>query len=479
MTFTTRSWSGTTALLCVLLLQNCQSNSLRATEEEALSASPSSASAMHEHTPSEPMAVRSLALPTSLSTTLASEEVLSTALFSSSLGPVAFSTRPIVNSSTAPYGLPAVAMSRASSAVPLGTPGRASSPDDSRVCEGKVEEVLRAMPGDEGEEDSKLPAQQRSTNLASEGDLASKELHTAGKWGHGDIRRDALNILLAMAGSEPPEAIQFMDVLLVAAQDKSCRHQALEALGKVAQASPAMFCTGLSSLRAAAKGEDKAVRLLALKTLGEVKWKHYFGEVEPAPDLPGYIDDILDSACPFWPEKQVKDTHLLVLMPATVDGEPFTLNLLGELIQRPKNGGHETKYSCYTYAVKAQFGAASPTASYWLLMTRDVLPGSRDKSYSDQKELVADYARRTGLPYELPKALEVATAILTHHVRDGERLYSASPWTYTRCQELIRSAWEAGTEYPIIVGGFDSPGLDIYKYGCDCRSHGVAGLRKF
>jgi hypothetical protein len=505
MTFTTRFWSGT-LLLCALLSQNCQPHAPRATEEGGLSASPAFASAMRQRTSSELLAMQSLTSlstppaahgsPFSFSTILASEEE------------VLFTPAAVGSSSTESYDLPAVAPSRASCAVPLSNaPGRASCLDGSRMCVSKVEEVLRAMPSDE--EDSKLPTKRQSSNSAQAGDHANGRACTGERaeldkaeeaakdvrlfsvetLGEGDRRLcaeqrgqsgDFLTILLDVASSKPDKAIQFLGVLLVASQDKDCRQQALEALGKVAQASPDMFSECSSLLRAATKGADKDVRLLALKALGEMEWKHYFGEVEPAPDLPGDMDDILDSTCPFWPEKQVKDTHLLVLMPATVDGKPFTLNLLRELIESPKrhSGGHGTKYGYYSDATKAQIGNNSPDRSYWLLMTRDVLPGSRDKSYRDQKKLIAGHAKRTGLPYELPKALEAAAAILTHHVRDGERLYSDDPWTYTRCQELIVDPGE-GKKYPAVVGGFGSSDLAVSYFYCDGRDGGVAGFRKF
>jgi hypothetical protein len=290
----------------------------------------------------------------------------------------------------------------------------------------------------------------------------------------GYIRRDTLNLLLCMAGAAPDKAAELLEVSLAAAQDKHFRQRALEALGKVAQASPDRVSACLPSLRAAAQEGDKAVRLLALKTFGEAEWKHYFGDVGPAPALPSDIDTILGSACPIWPERKVRDTHLLVLIPATVDGAPFTLNLLEELIQRPKNGGHETRYRYYDNDVNAQFGAASPECSYWLLMTRDVLEGSRSKSYSAQKALVESHASRTGDPYAVPRALEAATAILMHHARTGERLFGDAPYTYTRCQEL-----EDG-QYPVIVGGFEPSGLNVYfnRY-VYYNSHGVAGCRKF
>jgi hypothetical protein len=109
-----------------------------------------------------------------------------------------------------------------------------------------------------------------------------------------------------------------------------------------------------------------------------------------------------------------------------------------------------------------------------------VLPESHNKRYAEQKKLVTAHAKRTGLPYELPKVLEAATAILTHHVRDGERLYSGdNPWTYTRCQELIVGL-EEDEGYPSVVGGFESSGLRVSITGYDAYSGGgVAGVRKF
>ena len=208
-------------------------------------------------------------------------------------------------------------------------------------------------------------------------------------------------------------------------------------------------------------------------------WKKYLGEVGAGPSLPSDIADILNSACPFWPEKTVKDTHLLVLIPSRVTGKPFSLNLLRELVQHPQGGGHSTKYRFYDSDVQEQFGAQSPVHSYWVLVTRDVLEDSRNEDYASQQALVAQHASRTGLPYELPGALEAATAILSHYVRSGEHLYTDDPWTYTRCQELVVD--EDEDEYPVVVGGFSPGGLFVsagYSRN-DLSSSGVASLRKF
>jgi hypothetical protein len=217
--------------------------------------------------------------------------------------------------------------------------------------------------------------------------------------------------------------------------------------------------------------------VIPAEAFGVREWAQYFGGVGAAPSLPSDMDlvQVLNSPCPFWTGKAVKDTHLLVLIPATVDGKPFSLNLLGELIQCPKGGGHSTRYDCYDRDVQEQLGAQSPVRSYWVLMTRDVLEGSRSKDYASQKDLVTDHASRTGLPYELPGALEAATVILSHYVRSGERLYADAPWTYTRCQELVAYR---GSNYPAVVGGFAPGGIDVDDFNPDHDDGGVSCLRK-
>ena len=214
---------------------------------------------------------------------------------------------------------------------------------------------------------------------------------------------------------------------------------------------------------------------------GAEDWFQYLGKIEEAPPLPVNIIDTLNGPCPFWPGKQVRDTHLLVLIPATVNDKPLSLNLLEELIQHPQGGGHTAKYNNYGQRVQEQFGAQFPTRSYWVLMTRDVLEGSRGQTYAAQQALVAEHAERTQLPYELPGVLEATTAILSYYVRSGERLYSDSPDIYTRCRELVVYK---DNHYPTVVGGFSSGGIDVdyqdvYYHDFDNIYNGVAGLLRF
>ncbi len=200
---------------------------------------------------------------------------------------------------------------------------------------------------------------------------------------------------------------------------------------------------------------------------GKQAWEYYFDEIGLEPALPLNINTILDASCPFWHGKKIRDTHLLILIPAKVNGKSFSLNLLGMLIQHPQNNGYRTQYRHYDRHIQQKIGGYAPRQSYWLLMTRDILPDSSDKCYREQQKLVNNHANSTSLPYRLPNALEAATTILMHHVRKGEYLFSNAPRTYTRCKERI--GYADNKCLPTTVGGSHFSGLDVdYDFHFSC-----------
>ena len=226
----------------------------------------------------------------------------------------------------------------------------------------------------------------------------------------------------------------------------------------------------IEAQRVAKVTELKAIKRPSI-AFGKAEWEKYFGDVGEEPPLPDNINEILNEQCSYWPKgrwygtNKVKNTHLLVLIPKTVDGKPLTLNFLGELVQRPRSGGYATKYDYYNGDVKAEFGESGISSSYWILMSKDVIPNSRSKSFEDQCKLVK-------LADRVPKVLEALTAVLMHHVRSGERLYSDSSRTYSRCEEV-----ESSTGYRLAIGGFGSGGLFVSSYYDD--GSGVAVSREF
>jgi hypothetical protein len=197
---------------------------------------------------------------------------------------------------------------------------------------------------------------------------------------------------------------------------------------------------------------------------GAADWRKHFGDVGVEPPLPPDIEQILNGPCPIWPGKTLRETHLLVLIPERVNGQPLTLKLLGELVQKPLQG-NATKYSHFNIG---EYKDPPAPASHWALVTRDVLPNSRNKPYAEQQKIPQGYAG-----YQVPTILDAATAMFMEYIRSGTRLYGDSPWTYTRCQEKHNKDWQ------LLVGGFSAAGLVVnVKWPDDYERYGVGGLRK-
>ena len=199
------------------------------------------------------------------------------------------------------------------------------------------------------------------------------------------------------------------------------------------------------------------------KVFGKKDWEKYFGDIGEEPPLPYSIEDILNEPCSFWPDRKVKETHLLVLIPNTVNGKPFTINYLQKLIQEPKSG-FATTYDYYRYAISKPLEHKS-YRSHWALMTNDIIPRSRN-AFRQWNWFIADHSAKTGIPCKLPHELDVATCILTYYVRTGERLYSCT----TTCTKDVD---ERGSR--LSVGYFSNKGLcfDNYEY------YGESGVAEF
>ncbi len=212
--------------------------------------------------------------------------------------------------------------------------------------------------------------------------------------------------------------------------------------------------------------EEKKISIVPSIAFGAAEWKKYFGDVGVEPPLPSNIDQILMGPCPIWPDKKVHETHLLTLIPKTVNGTPLTLKNLGELVQKPLQG-NATQYRSFSLG---EYSDTPVPASHWILMSRDVIPNSRKKSYKDQQTLAQGC---TG--YAIPSVLGAAVAIFMEYVRSGTRLYNNNPWTYTSCQEQYNKNWQ------LVVGGFAPGGLhvsDYYVVG-GTEGLGVGVSRKF
>jgi hypothetical protein len=216
---------------------------------------------------------------------------------------------------------------------------------------------------------------------------------------------------------------------------------------------------------------SKALPKIPLKStlpaiaFGKELWAKYLGDVGEEPPLPPDIDKILKSPCPFFPGKKVEETHLLTLIPKTVNGKPLTLNFLEELVKHPKQG-QATKYRYCWDKVRQEYGETQLQNSYWVLLTKDIIPESRDFNLKPLNE--------KSIAYEIPHLLEVSVSIFMEYLRTGKKLYNDEPGSFSCCQERIGS-------FPIFVGYFSPGGLRIASHEPGIylpEFYGVGGLRR-
>jgi len=201
---------------------------------------------------------------------------------------------------------------------------------------------------------------------------------------------------------------------------------------------------------------------------GEKEWIKYFGFVKASP-IPRSIYPILESDCPFWKGKKVKETHICFLIPESVNNQTFTLKKLEKLVKLPKQG-YPTKYKHIWKDIFKNYGSLSPSQSYWVLMTKDILDESKNKTYQSQQILVESISKKTKTNYQIPYLLEVVTGLFITYVRFKICLPSLSS-TFTRCQEDISS-------YHLAAGGFNENGLSVVYNDAAYKDFGVIALRK-
>jgi hypothetical protein len=239
------------------------------------------------------------------------------------------------------------------------------------------------------------------------------------------------------------------------------------------------ICENLKSSRHSIKYQEHVLEKIERLYFGINKWQRYFGVELVAPYLPPDIREILQGPCPIFPGKKVAETHFLTLIP-----EGMSLEQLESLTQNPKEGnkiGFRCKDVTTWWEQKddttwEQHAKTSSGKAHWVLMTNDVIPDSRYKTWKDQQTLAATFK---GQGYELLSGIDAATCLLTEYVQTGRRFYTDSPWTWTRCVEQVKSG---SSQRPLAIGGFAPDGVTVTydgMFGVDYVINGVGVARKF
>lgn len=200
------------------------------------------------------------------------------------------------------------------------------------------------------------------------------------------------------------------------------------------------------------------------QVFGAREWTDRFGVVVPAAPLLSLRESLF---------QRLKETHVLVYIPKTVNGEPLTLKSLEELVKK-----HFSNSAC-NFILDPTVDTLKDNSiekSCWALMTKDILPKSRSKCYADQQAIVANFSAEGLTGYEVPTAIEAAICLIFRKSISSINNPDDDLEIYTRCQERTI---EGARGFQVAVGNFVSNKLNIDTLDYLSKRCGVAGMRKF
>jgi hypothetical protein len=219
---------------------------------------------------------------------------------------------------------------------------------------------------------------------------------------------------------------------------------------------PTDFCEEME------RREQLPRELLGKNFLGAEAWKSQGIDVGAEPALPATItEELLNSECPLHPGEKIKDTHLLVLVPKTVNGAPYTALELDELCATRKGSGDKL---IYDGAVRAttwkgrDWASTAQVQNEWVLIPKsDPDPNKvpEDKHFRSKNIAAQQNVHETHYPeYREVKTVELMTAVLLHDLVNGDpRMLDG--WNYLRCEEPNASGGR------VCVGLFFAYGLRV------------------
>lgn len=181
------------------------------------------------------------------------------------------------------------------------------------------------------------------------------------------------------------------------------------------------------------------------------------GSMEGSPVAPESLLRHLNAPCPFWPDKRVKDTHVLLLVPGMVNGKPMTLSSLKEAVEKALHISGQQD----SYFFGGQHDAQPIGDSYWILVTVQPIPHSSLKTLEEQKNMLSAHQ------YRLPKLAEMVAFYAGARFNEEWDLIDG---TYTRCQEESAPLCTIAIKSPKSQSDF----LDIEYYD---RDSGVFAVR--
>lgn len=215
---------------------------------------------------------------------------------------------------------------------------------------------------------------------------------------------------------------------------------------------------------------------------GKQAWNTHFGDIGEVPKNSSNLCKILKNRCDFFKERTVDITQRLIFIPNMLDGKPLTYR---RLIEAFKKKHPEFKSETYWGGDGKDPDDTPFKRSYWIVITRTIVPGSVRLTYDEQQSLISSRNSQ----YRYPKLVEAVISLLFDTVRQSP-VYTPpyKGFFYTRCEELSFDEYpmiagccdtnRASRKDLIVIGDFDIENMDTPKKERRSDKIGVVAVRE-
>lgn len=212
--------------------------------------------------------------------------------------------------------------------------------------------------------------------------------------------------------------------------------------------------------------------ILSNLAFGRRLWTQCIGDTGAEPSLPRKINELLNRECHFWPGKKIRETHMLVLIPKTIEGNPVTVRYLNDSNLTSKDDRNPSVL--VTTEISQIVDPITVDHSRWVLITKEIVPDTVEKDYDEQARQIQMAAEKTGLPYSIPSILEATTCIFSDLINPTDPNYylfgGLGNYKFTRCESV--------NSYDLHIGFVCDGGFLLKKLHktARCENTGVLAL---
>lgn len=195
------------------------------------------------------------------------------------------------------------------------------------------------------------------------------------------------------------------------------------------------------------------------KTFNPRDWQKFYPSIKIDPQaemcawhkFPLCIGKLFNSDCPIIPNKKFYETHFPIWIPSGLNLIQFVEALKINLpVTNNETSSVWTKgygYNIFKDVIKT-CSKHETLISRWLFLLKEVIPSSKGKNYSEQKEILHRLNFNKFTTYVFPSVLESVVSVASHFFKFNKYILEDCP---TRCNDAVQPRVFVGSKEKSIV----------------------------